>query len=368
MKHEQLRHICEILKKNEETAQKFFEIETEILSVLDYKGLFERLVWRIKEKLAVPYVWITVIRDTALHDTLRVLASSPVLMDRIGIIDRRDFMALFPGKPAPVLINRDFNRFNALFPQDRTLSAGSMALSPLTLDGELVGCLNQADPDPSRFHPQKGTGLLEQLAVKISLCLSNVTAHERLRMMATTDPLTGLLNRRTMEERLHAEYLRAGRYGEPLSVAFMDLDGFKAVNDTQGHDAGDECLKFFAHELERMSREIDIVCRYAGDEFVVVAPSTSKAEAEAFMRRMQGHFEAKPLVLAGGETHVRFSHGVAESRDPGAVSPSALLKLADTALYEHKRARKRAALTSGCEDDRQALAAGFHPASKNGRD
>jgi diguanylate cyclase (GGDEF)-like protein len=370
MKQEQLRHICQILRKNEETAQKFFEIESEILSVLDYKGLFERLVWRIKEKLAVPYVWITVIRDTALHDTLRVLSSSPVLMDRIGIIERQVFLALFPDKPAPVLINQDLKAFDALFPHGRNLPIGSMAVSPLTLDGELVGSLNQADPDPGRFHPDKGTGLLEQLAVKISLCLSNVTAHERLRMMATTDPLTSLLNRRTMEERLHAEFLRAGRYGSPLSVAFIDLDGFKAINDTQGHDAGDECLRFFAHELGQMSREIDIVCRFAGDEFVVVAPNTAKAEAEAFMRRMQAHFDAKPLVLADGETHVRFSHGVAESGDQGAVSPSALLKLADMALYENKRARKRAARSGGALEDQRlvAVAAGFHPASKNGRD
>jgi len=340
MKHEQLRRICEIFKKNEDTARKFFEIESEILSILDYKGLFERLVWRIKEKLAVPYVWITVIQDSALYDTLRVLSSSPVLMDRIGIVEREAFLNLFPDKPSPLLVNRNISGYSMLFPHERTLQAGSMAVSPLTLDGELVGSLNQADPDPRRFHPDKDTGLLEQLAVKISLCLSNVTAHERLRMMATTDPLTGLVNRRTMEDRLHAEFLRAGRYGSPLAVVFIDLDGFKQINDTHGHDAGDECLKFFAHELAAMSREIDIVCRFAGDEFVVVAPSTTGDEAKAFMHRMERHFEAKPLAVGDARTHVRFSFGVAQSDDPGADAPAALLKLADMALYENKRARK----------------------------
>jgi diguanylate cyclase (GGDEF)-like protein len=270
-----------------------------------------------------------------------------MLMDRIGVVGRDEFLGLFPDRPEPVLVNSDLKPFYALFPHDRPLPVRSMAVAPLTLDGELVGSLNQADPDPRRFSPDMDPGLLDQLAVRVSLCLSNVTAHERLRMMATTDPLTGLINRRTMEEKLHSEYLRADRYETPLSVVFIDLDGFKEINDTHGHDAGDECLRFFAHELVSMSREIDLVCRFAGDEFVVVTPNTSRSEAEAFMRRVEERFRSLPLILDGGKTFVRFSHGVAENRDPEAVSPASLLKLADTGLYERKRAKKRFAAADG---------------------
>lgn len=340
MKQEHFQRIREILRKNEETARKFFEIESELLSILDYKALCERLVSRIKEKMNVPYVWLTVIRDTLLYDMLKVLLSSPLLMDRIGIMDRAEFLDLFPDRPEPVLINRDVQRHAKLFPHNRPLPVRSMAVAPLTLDGELVGSLNQADPDPERFNPNLDTVLLDQLAVRVSLCLSNVTAHERLRMMATTDSLTGLMNRRTMEQELHAEYLRANRYATPLSVVFVDLDGFKGINDTHGHDAGDECLKFFAVQLREMLREIDLVCRFAGDEFVVVAPNTDKAKAEALMRRAEEHFRSKPLDLSGALTHIRFSYGIAASTDPEAISPAALLKLADTALFEHKRANK----------------------------
>lgn len=340
MKEEHFRRICEILRKNEDTARKFFEIESEILSILDFKGLFERLISRIKEKVNVPYVWVTVIRETVLHEMLRDFSTSPLLMDRIGVIGLGEFLDLFPDRPSPVLINEDLSPFNKLFPHERALPVRSMAVAPLTLDGELVGSLNQADTDRERFHPDKDTGLLDQLAVKVSLCLSNVTAHERLRMMAATDALTGLVSRRTMEERLHAEFLRSHRYGSPLSVVFIDLDGFKGINDAYGHDAGDECLKFFARELKDLLREIDLVCRFAGDEFVVVAPNTAKSEAEILMRRAEEHFGTKQLRLPGGATHVRFSFGIAEKDEAEAVSPSALLKLADLALFEHKRANR----------------------------
>jgi diguanylate cyclase (GGDEF)-like protein len=351
MNEDQFRMICGILRRNEELARKFFEIESEILSVLDYKGLFERLVSRIKDKLGVPYVWITVIRDTMLHDMLRLLSTSPLLMDRIGVIERGEFLALFPDRPEPVLVNRDLKPFYCLFPHDRPLPVRSMAVAPLWLDGELIGCLNQADPDPERFRPDMDTGLLDQLAIKISLCLSNVTAHERLRMTATTDPLTGLVNRRTMEEKLHEEFLRAKRYGTALSAVFIDLDGFKQVNDTNGHDAGDKLLKFFAHELREMSREVDMVCRFAGDEFVVITPNTEKNEAEAFMLRVTSHFESTPVRIAGQDKHVDFSFGTADTGHEDAVSPAALLKLADTALYERKRAKKSAAAGAGKTGD-----------------
>ena len=121
--------------------------------------------------------------------------------------------------------------YQKLFPKNKKYYIQSIAVAPLSLDGDIIGSLNQADFSPLRFKPGIDTSLLEQLALKVSLCLSNVTAHEKLRFLAYHDPLTGLLNRRVMEVVLKREFARSKRYSRPLSLVFIDMDYFKQIND-----------------------------------------------------------------------------------------------------------------------------------------
>lgn len=335
----------EVLKRNEDIYRKFFEIETEILTVLDFGGLFHRLVSLIKAKFAVRHAWIAVVRD---GDVARMLGEDGDAGDAEAVKDVQHPVFVDHGKvceelracEGPILASGDLSRFQGLLPVDLSLPYGSMALAPLTLDGKLAGCLIQADADPERFSPDMDTTLLSQLAVKVSLCLSNVTAHERLARIASRDPLTGLLNRRVMEERLHEEYLRAVRYGAPLSVAFVDMDDFKQVNDTLGHDAGDALLAHFAERLKHMARKIDICARFAGDEFVVILPNTTREQARTFMDRVERYFAVSPVPDLG--LHARFSVGVSSTEDAAATSPERLLKLADQELFGQKACRHAA--------------------------
>ncbi len=200
--------------------------------------------------------------------------------------------------------------------------------------------MNQGDPSPDRFRPGIDTSLLEQLAVKVSLCLSNVIAHEKVRFLAFHDPLTGLLNRRVMDSVLEREYLRARRYRTSLSLVFLDLDHFKEVNDIQGHGVGDEVLKYLAQKLSGFCRKIDVVARYAGDEFLILLPETDKKSAQLLMERICAHFADHPLQLGGKSMPVSFSYGVASVEDAGIGDSRTLLKKADEALYAAKKARK----------------------------
>lgn len=338
-------HFLSLLKRNEDIYRRFFEIETEILTILDFGALFERLVSLIKTKFEVGQAWIAIVRDGDVAGMLDNLDASGDVAGHLVLVDREEAMRAFGAAgracSAPLLVNRDLERFRFLVPPGLDMAGGSMALAPLTLDGKLAGCLVQADADPARFSPDMDSTLLSQLAVKVSLCLSNVTAHERLARIASCDPLTGLCNRRVMEERLHQEFLRAVRYGGPLSVAFVDMDDFKAVNDTLGHEAGDRLLSFFAQRLKRMARKIDICARFAGDEFVVILPNTELAQARAFMERVEGFFRISSVP--GLNRYVLFSCGVASSQDPEAVSPEALLRLADRDLYARKALKRQAA-------------------------
>ncbi|MBU1003671.1 MAG: sensor domain-containing diguanylate cyclase [Proteobacteria bacterium] len=328
------KQIFAVLKRNEEICRKFFEIETAVLTILDFEALFARLVSLIRSKFDVPYVWISIIRGGDLAAMLDNLDASGELRGQLVLVDNEAVLSLLEGRESPILENRSLQLFSPLLPDPAPMGIRSVAVAPLTLDGKLVGCLNQADTRADRFSPEMDTTLLSQLAIKVSLCLSNVTAHERLARLASRDSLTGLLNRRVMEEKLHEEFLRAQRYGDVLSLAFIDMDDFKKVNDSLGHDAGDAMLVYFSQRLQKMARKIDACARFAGDEFVVILPNTDRQQASAFMERVQRFFALSPVPSI--ERYVSFSYGVSSTEDGSVTSPAMLLKRADERLFERK--------------------------------
>jgi len=235
----------------------------------------------------------------------------------------------------------NLEQFDFLLPEASDYKIGSIAIAPITLDGEIVGSFNQADQNINRFRPGIDTSLLEQLALKVSLCLSNVTAHEQLKFLAFHDPLTGLLNRGVMERILAREFMRSKRYHIDLTVLFLDLDDFKSINDNFGHDNGDAALCHTADCLTSLKRDSDIVARFAGDEFVVILPSTGKKQAENYITRVKNKLLNKPLTAEGRQFYVKLSHGLASVFEPGMDSAQILLKAADKRLYKEKQNRKR---------------------------
>lgn len=155
--------------------------------------------------------------------------------------------------------------------------------------------------------------------------------------LALTDPLTGLYNRRYMEGHLTTLVEEAVQRGKPLSLLVTDIDYFKAVNDTHGHDAGDHVLKDFAARLRRNIRGIDLACRFGGDEFVVVMPDTDLSKAYLVGERLRQCIAQNGFTLPDGQMlEVTASLGVA-SMEGIDDTPEALLKRADQALYSAKR-------------------------------
>jgi len=156
--------------------------------------------------------------------------------------------------------------------------------------------------------------------------------------MAITDALTGLFNRRYMENHLDTLVEQAGARGKPLAVLVLDIDYFKSVNDTHGHDAGDDVLRDFALRIKRSIRGIDLACRYGGEEFVIVMPETDMAVAAMVAERLRRRIAAEPFAIQQGarSVPVTLSIGIAalRRRDDSAAS---LLKRADQALYRAKR-------------------------------
>lgn len=155
--------------------------------------------------------------------------------------------------------------------------------------------------------------------------------------MALTDGLTGLFNRHYLETHARGLMEKAGQSHQPLSVIMIDIDHFKSINDTYGHDAGDEVLREFSRRLRASVRGIDLACRFGGEEFVVVLPETDLAIAEQVGERLRKKVAATPFALGGTDPiMVTTSVGVA-ARQEGDHLPEQVMKRADQALYRAKR-------------------------------
>jgi diguanylate cyclase (GGDEF)-like protein len=157
----------------------------------------------------------------------------------------------------------------------------------------------------------------------------------RLMALATRDPLTGQYNQRTLVETLDRTLAHANRYGTPCAILFLDIDHFKALNDTHGHPAGDAALKWFACSIAARVRGVDMVGRWGGEEFMAIFPETDGATALAAAERMRAAIATTPFDAVHG-AHITCSIGVASYPDDG-ESRETLIAAADLALYRAKR-------------------------------
>ena len=210
---------------------------------------------------------------------------------------------------------------------------------PLTVQGETLGvfCLVGA-PAKRSTHQVSQLQLAVTVSEAVKLSLSNLRLREKLRAEAIHDPLTGLFNRRYLEETLARELHRARRRNSTLCVAMLDLDNFKRFNDTFGHDAGDSLLRELGRLVRGKVRKSDIPCRYGGEEFVLVLPDSSLADAEHRVEQLR--VLIKELQIPHGEQllgALTVSAGVAQA-DEHSSNPNEILRAADQALYAAKNA------------------------------
>ena len=332
--------IIERFRENEQLAEKFHLLDTRILGVLNFQDFFQVLLEQIGDIFEVPHVWLSLLKDEAAAEPILRTATSARLRSRLNQVDAERFRKLFGRDDKPLLENEQLERYHVLLPEVDRFHFKSLAMVPVTLDGKLVGSLNLADPSAGRYRPGYNTIHLERLAVKVSLCLSNVTAHENLQHLAFHDPLTDLHNRRAMEQALEREFARAHRYRSHLSLVFVDLDLFKQVNDTYGHDCGDALLRYLADGMVQLCRLSDLVTRLAGDEFVLLLPETVLAQAQMLLERIAERFVLQPMAWHEEQVPIRLSFGISSVLEDGVGSAQALLKLADDRLYRKKQEQR----------------------------
>jgi diguanylate cyclase (GGDEF)-like protein len=175
-------------------------------------------------------------------------------------------------------------------PAERKYRTKSFISYPITMSGRKLGVLNVADKVGGEKFDDVDLSLLEIIGPQIAVALERAEWQERatqFQLMSITDPLTGLLNRRYLEERLTEELNRSQRYNYSMSCLMIDIDDFKDYNDQNGHQAGDVALKITAHALKATLRSADVACRYGGEEFCILLPQTTLSEAGVIAERMR---------------------------------------------------------------------------------
>lgn len=220
---------------------------------------------------------------------------------------------------------------------------GSIIGIPLMINDNVVGVMNMARWQTGEFPPSE-LRLLGVLADQAALAINNARLHQAVANQAMSDSLTGLPNRRALDARLENDVQRAVRYNHKFAVLMMDLDGFKAINDTYGHSAGDIVLYQYAQFLAKSQRSSDFLARYGGDELLMILPEADIEAAKLAAEHIKERVASFEIPLPdGSKRKLSFTAGIA-IYPTHAESASDLLRAADEALYRAKRKARGAFL------------------------
>jgi diguanylate cyclase (GGDEF)-like protein len=266
------------------------------------------------------------------------LATDPASVSAVRVGEGVSGEAIDTGKPVMVTDLRLAGRKPA--PPERRYKTNSFISYPIMIGGRKVGVLNVTDKSGGGVYDEVDLSLLEIIGPQVALALERAEWQERateFQLMSITDSLTGLPNRRYLEERLAEELNRSKRYDYPMSFLMIDIDDFKAYNDKNGHQAGDVALQMTAHCLKGALRAVDIASRYGGEEFCILLPQTGIVEAGVIADRIRHRVSTTefPHGKAQPFGHVTISVGVSTFTKNIDTSEN-IIAAADRALYHAK--------------------------------
>ncbi len=345
-----LANFEELAEEREEQHKRFEDLEESILKAEDLSRLTKELQKKLASDFAIPLSNISLIKRVKNTIGLEFQEDIEPANDNhesnftsaITLISEPDYNRLFPQHRPLISARPDSVLLTLLKPLTETdPSIASSAFVPLISRGRALGTLNLASPDPEKFIPGTATDAVESLGRKLATVIENSLLTAQLQKLLRTDPLTGLYNRRTLDEVLPIEFARAQRYDHPLSLVMIDLDDFKLVNDRYGHPAGDMVLTETGALINNNLRQHDIGLRYGGDEFTIILPNTNHQQGQAVIKKLT-KIAADTRVRIDQDTSlsIQLSAGLATYPDTPATNAEALKKAADDDLYRIKDKKK----------------------------
>ena len=312
----------------------------EFTAVLSLNHLVDRVVESLRAEVGFDSCAIGLL-DERSRDVMTVVGAAGLRADFRGLIIPRGqglhWAVMDAGRPLYV---PDMQADDRVFRRDVRVRSGIYA--PLIVHGRPIGVLSAHRSTAAAF-TQGELDLLTVVARYLSGAFEVARLHEQFRVLATTDTLTGLPNRRSFIDRLRSELDRSRRSGRAFSLAMVDLDGFKSINDTYGHAVGDATLIKIAGTFKRSIRGYDLAARFGGDEFVFLFPDTSPTLGATILHRLMRH--EIPLDDTGHSVWLTLSWGIAAW--PGdSDDPVELVRIADARLYAKKREQPHADTTT----------------------
>jgi diguanylate cyclase (GGDEF)-like protein len=339
----ELNQLLEQARRNEEIMRRHNRLDLQFIGASSFQELIETVFKTLPASSELDVVTLALLDPQ--YDIRRILADLRIALS--------DFPHLLFFQEAEELGDIHVNlrkaelgvysqqRHGALYPEPIMLPA-SVAIVPLIRNNQLIGTLNLGSSNRNRFTASMASDFIEHLACIVAICIENVINSERLKHIGLTDPLTGVNNRRYVERRLNEEVGRSRRQNTALSCLFIDIDHFKRINDTVGHQAGDEVLREVAGRIKAELRLSDALGRFGGEEFVVLLVDAGLPDAVLVAERIRAGVAETSLVLSSGETlNVTVSIGVATldtvtaSEELESIGQQFLAQ-ADRALYEAK--------------------------------
>ncbi len=333
------RRIETDLQEKKEQLEFHYALSEEVNRSLDLNTLLNRAVEMIIRKFQVPMIGILILNEGTRELEYLVQVGYPP--DHIRDHNKIPLGQGASGQAARTgesLVVPDYGNFpQALLSSQEKGGIGSIAVFPLKIQERVIGILNIAYPEPQAFSPDE-IDFFQQLAPILAGAINNARIYQEtqhlnqaLVELSRMDGLTGAFNRRYLEERLSEEINRCRRLGGYLGLMMIDVDHFKQINDTFGHGVGDQVLKEVAGLIQKSCRNIDIVGRYGGDEFLVILIETTESEALKIAERIEQ--KAREVAIPPHKPLLGLSIGVASRNS----DYEGILKIADDRMYAQKR-------------------------------
>ena len=307
---EQLDKLLNEARRNEQTQTSFDDFSLSVVAAQGPQELFN-LILHEQKKFRIDEIRLCLV--DRFHEVERLLTESyQNTYPGLSFIDTGTSNLLISDIPdRPVLGTRIISKYDWLINIEETSKYKSAALLPLKRGNEIIGIQLLLSEDENRYNRNDGTTFLQKLAAMIAISIENCINRQRTLELGYQDGLTNAYNRRYFDERLKHEVDRCSRKKADLVCLFIDVDFFKKINDTHGHQVGDAVLVRLVSLMREQVRSSDIVARYGGEEFAIILPETGIQLAHEVAERIRSQVEKQKLIFDDNTLGVTVSIGLA---------------------------------------------------------